>query len=93
MRATHLPQSQAFESLVSSLVSVWAELGSVTLLEEVCHWGWALKFKKPVAIPSSFSPLAASDSSVSSQLFLLSCLIATLTQCEGKQWIFIPLEP
>lgn len=55
--------------------------------------GWALKLKKTVAIPSSFSPLAAWGSSVSSQLFLLSCLFATLTHCEGKQWIFIPLEP
>ena len=23
------------------------ELGGGTLLEEVCHWGWALRFQKP----------------------------------------------
>ena len=24
----------------------WEELGHVTLLKGVCHWGWALKFQK-----------------------------------------------
>ena len=25
--------------------------GGVALLEEVCHWGWALKFQKPLPRP------------------------------------------
>lgn len=25
--------------------TIWEELGSVALLVEVCHWGWALSFQ------------------------------------------------
>ena len=29
---------------------VWEGLGSVALLEEDCHWGWAFKFQKPMPL-------------------------------------------
>ena len=32
--------------------TVWERLGSVALLEEVCHWGWAFMFQKIHVIPS-----------------------------------------
>ena len=30
-------------------------LESMALLEEVCHWGWALRFQKPMPGPVSIS--------------------------------------
>ena len=33
--------------LVPSCRTVWKGLGGVALLEEVCHWGWALRFPNP----------------------------------------------
>ena len=40
-------------SLVSK--AVWEELGSVALLEEVCHWGVDLKVSKDSAMFNVFS--------------------------------------
>ena len=37
--------------------TVWEGLGAVALLEEVSHWGWALKFTKTHIIPNAFSLL------------------------------------
>lgn len=28
-----------------------AGFGAMTLLEEVCHWRWALRFQKPTSVP------------------------------------------
>ena len=33
--------------------NIWEGLGGVVLLEEVCHWGWDLRFKKPTSFPVS----------------------------------------
>lgn len=33
--------------------AVWEGLGEVALLAEVCHWGWALGFKRLVPCPVS----------------------------------------
>lgn len=30
-------------------VIVWEGLRSIALLEEVCYWGWALKYQKPIS--------------------------------------------
>jgi hypothetical protein len=41
--------------------TVWEGLGGVALLEEVCHWGWALMFQKihggSVVSPSVLLPV------------------------------------
>jgi hypothetical protein len=34
--------------------TVWEGLRGVSLLEEVCHWGWALWFQEPKPVPVSF---------------------------------------
>jgi hypothetical protein len=39
--------------------TVWEGLGGIALLEEVFHWGWALRFQKTTPLPSlinSFLP-------------------------------------
>ena len=41
------PMAHLFECLVPAGGTVWEELGGVALLEEVCHWKWALRFKEP----------------------------------------------
>ena len=28
--------------------TIWEGMGSMALLEKVCHWGWALRFQKPM---------------------------------------------
>jgi hypothetical protein len=41
--------------------TVWEGLGGVALLEEVCHWRWALSFPKPCQaqfLPLSWLPAA-----------------------------------
>lgn len=52
--------------------TVWEELGGVTLLEKVGHWGLALLFQKVPAITVGSSPfcLMATHQGMSSQLFL-----------------------
>jgi hypothetical protein len=44
-------------------------IGGVTLLEEVCHWNWTLRFQKPVSVSGSLS-LFACRSACSSKLLL-----------------------
>jgi hypothetical protein len=44
--------------------TIWEGLRGTVLLEEVCHWGWGLKFQKP----SQLLWLCAYGSDVSSQL-------------------------
>lgn len=39
--------------------AVWVSSGGVTLLDEMCHCGLALRFQKPHVIPSSHSLLPA----------------------------------
>ena len=68
------------------------DLGGMTLLEDVCHWGWALRFPKPMPSPSRFLCPLLMD--VSSQVFLQchGCLPAamfpTMKVMDSK-----PLEP
>ena len=38
---------------------MWLAKVDVVLLEEVCHWGWALGFQKPTAGPVLLSQLPA----------------------------------
>ena len=38
-------------------MAVWRRLRSVALLEEVCHWGLALRLPKPLAILGVVSSL------------------------------------
>ena len=57
-------------SLVGEIV--WKELGGAVLLEEVCHWGWTLRFQKLTPFPVSCLCLMFIDQDVSSQL-LLQC--------------------
>jgi hypothetical protein len=42
---------------------VWEGLGGVDLLEEVCHWGWALRFNRvaPLLVCSLCLMLAERD--------------------------------
>ena len=40
-------------------------LGGVALLEEVCDWGWALRFQKPLPSPVSLSLPADQDVALS----------------------------
>ena len=44
--------------------TVWKGLGGMTLLEEVCHSGWGLKFQKPMPGPVSVSLPALTDQDV-----------------------------
>lgn len=47
--------------------TVWEELGVVALVEEVCHWGWDLRFQKPMLSwfsLSLFLPLSLPLSSI-----------------------------
>lgn len=46
------------------------ELGGVSLLEEVCCWGWDLKFQKPMPGLVSFSACCLWIRNVSSKLLL-----------------------
>ena len=45
-----------FECLVLKDGTVWEGLGGVALMEELCHWGWALRFEKAPAIPNASLP-------------------------------------
>lgn len=38
----------------------------MTLSEEVCDWGWVLRFQNPVPFPVSFLCLVLMDGSISS---------------------------
>lgn len=50
---------------------VWKWLGGVSLLENMCHWGWDLRFQKTSAFHTMHPCLLLVDQAVSSQLFLL----------------------
>ena len=47
-------------------------LGGVALLEEVCHWGRALKLQRPLSFPANLLCLVVVSQDVRSQL-LLQC--------------------
>lgn len=55
-------------------------LGCVSMLEEVCHWNFILKFRKPMPFLISSFCLLLVDQEVSSQL-LPYCLIYPLLLC------------
>lgn len=59
------------EYVGSSGGTVWEGLGFLVLLEEACHWEWALGVQN-----SSLPPTCRSD--VSSQPFLLPCLCSAI---------------
>jgi len=50
--------------------TVWEGFGGVALLEEVCHWEWALRFQRSMPFPVSALCLLLMDRHVSSQLLL-----------------------
>ena len=50
-----------FECLVSRKWHYLKGLGGVALVEEVCHWGWALVFQKHMPSPESLSLPAPVD--------------------------------
>ena len=79
-----------------SLVSrtVWEELGGVVLLEELRHWGWALRVQKTPAISSVLLLwFLLADQDVSSHL--LPCLGSVVMDSKPSEttglikWIFI----
>lgn len=43
------PYAHMLECLVPASGTVWEGLG-VALLEEVYHWGWPLRFRKPILL-------------------------------------------
>lgn len=47
--------------MASIYLNVWDELGDVQLLEEVCHWGLALRFEKPMPFLVNFLCLMLVD--------------------------------
>ena len=53
----------------------------VALLEEVCHWGWALGFQKPKPGALSLSLLSASPAVCQSRCRHLSYLSSTRSAC------------
>jgi hypothetical protein len=56
--------------------TIWEGLGSVAILEEVCPWGWALRFQRPMPFPVSSLCLIFMARHVSFQLLFLyhACL-------------------
>lgn len=40
----HLQEAPRVKCLVQTGGTVWEELGSLASLEELCRWGWALRF-------------------------------------------------
>jgi hypothetical protein len=49
------PMTYIFECLVSREWNCLKGLEDVALLEEVCHWEWALRFQKLIPGPVSLS--------------------------------------
>lgn len=39
--------------------TVWEEVGGVTSLKELCHWGWALRLQNPTPVAVSSQCLVA----------------------------------
>jgi hypothetical protein len=47
---------------------IWEGSGDVALLEEMCHWEWALRFKDPISFPVSSLCFLFMSQEVSSHL-------------------------
>jgi hypothetical protein len=60
--------------------TIWEGLGSMALLEKMCHWRWALKSKKYRPSPVNSLSLIHVDNDMSSQMLLQchSCLPAIM---------------
>lgn len=55
---------------------VWEGLKGVALLEEVCHWGWALSFKKPMSFLVSSSLSLHVPASLCSVVIVSTCKLS-----------------
>jgi hypothetical protein len=72
---TMAPLPHMFECLVTMEWYYLKGLRGVALLEEVCHWEWALRFQMPMPSPVFLSAYGLGHSS---QLHISSFLHATM---------------
>ena len=61
--------------------TIWEGLGGVALLEEVCHWGWALRFHKPTLLYKPITGLSLSH----------ACKSDISTQVPPMPYLFLPI--